>query len=90
MDVTPTRPANRAFGLAHSWDGQLRPNRASMAAAVLEPLDGRPEVPFDLIIEVEEEPAPPIREDPADLCGVGDTGGRTATWLAIGYHDIYQ
>jgi len=69
-----TTAANRAFALAHSWDGQLRPSRASMAAAVLEPLDGRPEVSFDLIIEVEEEPAPPIREDLADLCGVGDTG----------------
>ena len=35
----------------------------------LKPLDGCPEVSFDLIVEVEEGPAPPISEDPADRRG---------------------
>ena len=35
----------------------------------LKPLDGCPEVPFDLIVEVEEGPAPPVSEDPADRRG---------------------
>src|SRR5271166_4847046 len=35
----------------------------------LKPLDGYPEVSFDLIIEVEEGPAPPLSEDPADRRG---------------------
>src|SRR5450759_4664424 len=35
----------------------------------LKPLDGCPEVPSDLIVEVEEGPAPPVSEDPADRRG---------------------
>jgi hypothetical protein len=35
----------------------------------LKPFDGYPEVPFDLIVEVKEGPAPPPSEDPADRRG---------------------
>jgi len=35
----------------------------------LKPLDGYPEVPFDLIVEVKEGPAPPLSENPADRRG---------------------
>ena len=35
----------------------------------LKPLDGDPEVPFDLLVEVEEGPAPPVGEEPAGRRG---------------------